>query len=168
MRTIQAAWSQFWSSVNTCRGLYLTHKCAAPEGKGFALVSWPVRFVAVCVMGPLFGFEQAWLCYAWHERGLPQFPGVWAGRAHLALARWVERRAVWYRWVRPECPESGEVGYHWPIGTPLPYPRPQVFTTDDGVVTTHADGSITVTMRYDSNAVSWTTPDGSEWTFTTT
>jgi hypothetical protein len=91
---------------------YLRKDQTPRAGHGYGQVPFSVWLVAAFIHGPLFAFEQAYLCW-WREAlHLPWFPGVWAARAHNTVANWIETRAMWYRWVAPQI--DGAIGFHWP------------------------------------------------------
>lgn len=140
------AFVESWRVVFDC---YLRRSQKPRPGYGYSQVTFGMWCVAVFVVGPLFAFEQAYLCW-WREAlHLPWFPGVWAGRLSNRISLWVEAHSTLYRWVRPQI--EGAIGFHWPCdGGEPPIVTPVLSATS------YSGYNVTVNLRW--NGESWTTP----------
>lgn len=96
------------------RSLYLSRHERPEEGEGYIAVPVWVRAVMVYVGGPLFGFEQYWLCVLWSIRGWPSWPGLVASRAWAWLADGLARWGTPMRWNAPDGGLPGEIGFWSP------------------------------------------------------
>lgn len=136
------AFVESWRCVLDC---YLRRSQKPRPGHGYCEVSFGVWCVAAFVCGPLFAFEQAYICWWSGAAHLPWFPGLWASKLHHRIAMWVESKATNYRWVRPQL--EGAIGFHWPCDGGEPPIVTPILTAS-----TFSGYNSTVTVRWDGEA----------------
>lgn len=113
-------WRECWYALrNFCSSWEVAATCYAPwdrslqrrDGRGYLTVRWYVWPLHALVIGPLFGFTQAWGHFA--IRGWPTWPWRVSDLGD-ALMGWVEKppHVVRYVWLPPDSGDPNEIGFH--------------------------------------------------------
>lgn len=130
---------------------YFTEDCKPQAGRWYYTAPLWARVVAF-----------VWVCSAdvLMYAVLP-IPGtLWGVFARIEHAGhdWFDKYMRGYRWVPPDDPAGGEVGYHWPDRQPLPDPRMRVFLSSSGTIAgcTTCSSSTSTFATLNDGQWSWT------------